>query len=334
MGKPLLYSERTMRHFKLVNDIKEVFDITTKEALFHEIDGLGFEEENVFNRIGSVWWLSHTEYRQGVISGKMIFTEENGKDPYSTYQEFVRFISYPPLTLLYNPFGPVRSPMCGDSEDEEAAYYRTVRVSKLEKSEKNEYGVIDSSIDFATYTPWYRIENYLINDTPPDDGSADTGWIWGDDASNPPLTFEPTGSQTATRARFRWEPVQSLSFKVDASGTSPAVLTIHGPLVNPTWTHVLIRGDNSTIFLGSGSFTNDITLEDGDLLVIDANPSKYSIEWIHANGTVTDLYPYRNFEETCFINLRAGMNRVSVRSSNGDICSHFDLEGYIYNATV
>ena len=323
-----------MRHFKLVNDIKEVFDITTKEVLFHEIDGLGFEEENTFNRIGSVWWLSHTEYRQGTINGKIIFTEEGGNEPYELYQKFARFISYPPLTLLYNPFGPVKSTMCGDTEDEEAAYYRTVRVSKFEKSEKNEFGVIDSSIDFTAYTPWYRIENYLINDTPPDDGSADTGWIWGDGASNPPLIFEPTSSQTATRARFRWEPAQSLSFKIDASGTSPAVLTIHGPLVNPTWTHVLVKGDNSTVLLGSGSFTQDITLEDGDLLIIDANPSKYSIEWVHANGTVTDLYPYRNFEETCFINLRAGMNRVSVRSSVGDICSHFELEGYIYNATV
>lgn len=322
-----------MRHFKLVNDLKQVFDLTTTENLFCEISGLGFEEENVFNRIGSVWWLSHTEYKQGTISGKMIFTEEGGTDPYQKYQAFARFISYPPLTLLYNPFGTVKSTMCGDTEDEENAYYMTVRVSKLEKTEKNEYGVIDSTIDFTSYTPWYRIESHGINNEPPDDGSAETGWIWGDGASNPPLTFEPTSSQTATRARFRWEPTRFLFFKVDAAGTSPAVLTIHGPLVNPVWTHSLVKSDGSVV-VGTGSFTQNVELLDGDQLVINGNPSKYSIELIHANGTVTDLYPYRNFEESCFISLKTGINRVSVMSSSGDICSSVELEGYIYNATV
>ena len=322
-----------MRHFKLVNELKQVYDLTTTKSLFYEISGLGFEEENVFNRIGSVWWLSHTEYKQGTIGGKMIFTEEGDTDPYQKYQEFARFISYPPLTLLYNPFGPVKSTLCGDSEDEENAYYMTVRVSKLEKTEKNEYGVIDSAIDFTSYTPWYRVEDYTKNDTPPDDGSADTGWIWGDGASNPPLMFEPTGSQTATRARFRWEPTRFIMCPVDAAGSSPAIITIHGPLVNPTWVHYLVKGESSVV-VGTGSFTRSVELLDGDQLIIDSTPSKYTITHLHANGTESDLYPYRNFGETCFINLKTGINRILVMSEDGTLATNVEVKGQIYDATV
>ena len=339
-----------MRHFKLVNDLKQVFDLTTTENLFYEISGLGFEEENVFNRIGSVWWLSHTEYKQGTISGKMIFTEEGGTDPYQKYQAFARFISYPPLTLLYNPFGPVKSTLCNDSEDEENAYYMTVRVGKLEKTEKNEYGVIDSAIDFTSYTPWYRIKDYTKNDVPPDDGSADTGWIWGGTGTEtvidsdtqesstvtvtyPPLTFEPTGSQTATRARFRWEPTRFITCPVDAAGSSPAIITIHGPLVNPTWVHYLVKGDSSVV-VGTGSFTRSVELLDGDQLIIDSTPSKYTITHLHANGTESDLYPYRNFGETCFINLKTGINRILVMSEDGTLATNVEVKGQIYDATV
>ena len=324
-----------MRHFKLVNNAGQIFDITTKEALFYEISGLGFEEDNAFSRIGSVWWLSNTQYKQVPVKGKMLFTEENGADPYETFQKFVQFISRPPITLLYNPFGPVKSVLCNDEEDEENAYYRTVRVSKLEKSELTELGVLDENIEFTPYTPWYRKQYEAIDATPPDDGSADTGWIWGDGGSNPPLTFEPASSQTATRARFRWEPPKFLTFSAMASDNSPAILTIHGPVINPRWIHTLVL-DNGlrTQVLSTGSFTKDIELSLGDKIIIDSTPAAYSITLYHANGTTSDLYPYRDFEETCFINLKPGVNRISVMSSDGDPCSNVEVEGFIYHATV
>lgn len=212
-----------MRHFKLENSAGQILDITTKEILFHEISGLGFEEENDFRQIGDVWWLNHTNYRQASISGKMIFTENamqiendgdllNLNDPYAKYKYFIDFISRPPLTMMYNPYGPV---------DDSNAFYRSVRVSKLEKSEKNEYGVIDESIEFSCYTPWYT---KLITEIVPEEESEEeiSGWIWGGpvgsdliyiDSTNPnnpieneiefpegygvadPLVFEPEGTE-------------------------------------------------------------------------------------------------------------------------------------------
>lgn len=171
-----------MRHFKLENSAGQILDITTEEILFHEISGLGFEEENDYRQIGDVWWLNHTNYRQATISGNIIFTEKPMtvtindietpiNDPYKKYRYFVDFISKAPLTMMYNPLGPI---------DEGEVYYRNVRVSKLDKSEKNEYGVIDEGIEFSCYTPWYT---KLIKEIRPDDSSGGqsivTGWIWG-----------------------------------------------------------------------------------------------------------------------------------------------------------
>ena len=149
----------------------------------------------------------------------------------------------------------------------------------------------------------------------------------------PPLIFEPTSSQTATRARFRWEPTRFITCPVDAAGSSPAIITIHGPLVNPTWVHYLVKGDSSVV-VGTGSFTRSVELLDGDQLVIDSTPSKYTITHLHANGTESDLYPYRNFGETCFINLKTGINRILVMSEDGTLATNVEVKGQIYDATV
>lgn len=351
-----------MRHFKLAKPASngyKILDITTTEMLFYEIDGLGFEENNTFNRIGSVWWLSHTEYKQVPVKGKIVFTAEGGTDPYTKFQEFMQFISTPPLTLLYNPFGPVKSAMCGDSEDEENAYYRTVRVGKLEKSELDEYGVLDCDIEFEPYTLWYRKKYFSTGSEKPDDGSDQTGWIWAGTETvtdsetgetttitHPPLVFEPDGvikdgvvvvpaySGESTRARFRWEPPKFLSCPVSESGNSPAILTIHGPIVNPVWTHVIEDGSR-TLLVGSGSFTKNLELLAGEKIVIDSTPTQQSITLIHANGTTSDLYPQRNFEETCFITLKPGVNRISVMSDDtGEPAANIEVEGYMYDAAV
>ena len=182
-----------MRHFKLENSAGQVLDITTEEILFHEISGLGFEEENDYRQIGDVWWLNHTNYRQATISGNIIFTEKPMTiliddvevpidDPYKKYRYFVDFISKAPLTMMYNPLGPIGS---GET------YFRTVRVSKLDKTEKNEYGVIDENIEFSCYTPWYTklIKEIIVDDGSDTQPETITGWIWGGPEGSDLLTY-------------------------------------------------------------------------------------------------------------------------------------------------
>lgn len=155
-----------MRYFELKNSADEVLDITTQEILFHEIDGLGFEETTDFRAVGPVWRLNSAEYNQMAVTGKMLFSEEGELTPYRKYAAFRNFIQKAPLTLIYHPHGFGTEP-----------YYKKVRSAKLAKSEINEYGVLDCDIEFMPYTPWYTVSSYE-NIVPEDTEIEHTGWIW------------------------------------------------------------------------------------------------------------------------------------------------------------
>lgn len=155
-----------MRYFELKNSADEVLDITTQEILFHEIDGLGFEETTDFRAVGPVWRLNSAEYNQMAVTGKMLFSEEGELTPYQKYVVFRDFILKTPLTLIYYPHGFGTEP-----------YYKKVRSVKLAKSEINEYGVLDCDIEFMPYTPWYATSTYE-NIVPEDTEIEHTGWIW------------------------------------------------------------------------------------------------------------------------------------------------------------
>lgn len=155
-----------MRYFELKNSADEVLDITTQEILFHEIDGLGFEETTDFRAVGPVWRLNSAEYNQMAVTGKMLFSEEGELTPYQKYVVFRDFILKAPLTLIYYPHGFGTEP-----------YYKKVRSAKLAKSEINEYGVLDCDIEFMPYTPWYTTSTYE-NIVPEDREDKHTGWFW------------------------------------------------------------------------------------------------------------------------------------------------------------
>lgn len=387
-----------MRHFMLVNNAGKPLDITTQEILFHDIGGLGFDEDNDFRHIGEVWWLNHTSYNQATISGSIMFTENGDTDPYVKYRNFIEFISKPPLTLLYNPLGPItKATILGDDEDDNTVYYRTVRVSKLGKSEKDEYGVIDENIDFIAYTPWYqkKIEKLIPKESSGEEEDI-TGWIWGgpvdedlyslaiddevDGQGNPvpqlitfpqdygesdPLVFEPEGATldipdyatevteenpnprstavvpafegNATPAKFREESLSDITLPpLNSAVKSPAKLTIYGPISRPEWTHSVRRGDTSVI-VGTGRFTEDVLLSQGEYIVIDNTGGQYQMYKHNSNGTDTDLYSIRDFSTSCFITLREGENQISVVSGGpggGEPAKHVEVEGHMYYATV
>lgn len=308
-----------MRHFKLVNSAGVELDITTTEILFHEISGLGFTEENDFRRVGDIWWLNHTNFTQLPIEGKMLFSEYGGTDPYEKYHEFVRFISKNPLTMLYYPYGTAGYD----------PYKRTVRVSTLEKTEKNELGVIDSSITFMPYTPWYSVERKEAESIP-DDGQ---GWIWGDGAENPPLIFEPAEGVTARKTKFRGESLPFIRIPCTSTINSPAKLYIYGPLSNPVWTHRVENGGSERI-VATGGFSEEVELLENEYLVVDATSGTYAITKYAADGTPSNLYSLRDFGKACFILLREGNNYISVTSGNGELPRSIAIEGYMYNATV
>ena len=315
-----------MRYFKLMNSTGAILDITTIEILFHEIGGLGFEEDNDFRQIGEVWWLNNSRYNQATVTGKVIFTENGGTDPYEKYYKFARFVQKAPLILMYYPYGV-------DGE----CFRRRVRVSKLDKTEKTEFGVIDSDIEFVCYTPWYNVVEleYNADEEAPFSG----GWIWGETGLVPRLTFEPADDHALSRpARFRYEAPQYLEIKTDTTQNCPVKLMIFGPATNPTWSHSY-KVNESFVQAGSGGFSTPssapVSIASDEILVIDNTDGRYAMEITSLNGTFKqNVYQLRNFDLECFITLREGENRISVSTSSGVVAKHLRMEGHIYHATV
>lgn len=308
-----------MRYFKLENSASptpEELDITTTEILFHDVSGLGFDEQTDFASVGSVWKLNSVSYSQKPVSGKITFTDYKGTTPYTKYTLFKTFIDKPPLTLVYYPEGLDGIP-----------YRKKVRVTKLEKDEINKYGVLEVGIDFTPYTPWYEIVQAKNGGEIVED---DTGWVWGDGGENPPLVFEPTEDMNAIPAKFRNEVRAPVDVYSKVGNDSPVKITIYGPVTNPTWTHYV-----NDVFIASGGIdsNSNLTLSADERLVIDNTEGEYSMTVYSTVAAPRNVYSLRDFDQQCFFTLRKGKNTVTV-SSESTNSIRLEVEGHIHYATV
>ena len=303
-----------MRYFKLENSAGEVMDITTQQIFFHDISGIGFEEENNFTPIGRVWKLNSSAYRQGVISGSMCFHSIDDKTPYTLYREFFAFINKTPLQILYYPNGL-----------NTMEFRKRVRVSRLEKSELTKEGILDSPIEFVSYTPWYKIVRDEID---PDQESVNDGWVW-DRGNKWRDSFDVDYS--THHYRFNSSVRRTVRFNSDINGEGPVKLSIHGPLIKPTWTHYV---GNKIVASGGLAEGATVTIDQNEVLTIDNTNGTYSMTVYNTEtGVERNIYQYRDFNKLCFFTLRQGLNEIVINTDNDDAIK-IEAEGHIYYATV
>ena len=88
----------TVRTFKLINSTGAEWDLMRKDAFLYEPDGLGFDKENEYMRIGSTYDMVQEIPSQKAVSFTMVFKN------YVVFREFSNFITYTPLKLAYKPY--------------------------------------------------------------------------------------------------------------------------------------------------------------------------------------------------------------------------------------
>lgn len=302
-----------MRHFRLENAERDEISITTEEVLFHDIEGLGFEENNEFRSVGPVWRLTKTANSQLPIGGKMCFTENGSTTPYEKYDSFRKFIAKAPLIIKYYPFGVTGK-----------EYRKRVRVSKLSKTELTTYGVLDCDISFIPYTPWYELRYFEIIPHPID---KNAGWIW--DVGN---RWDRSDSDlTSPRYKFGGEARNTISFDCESNTKGFIKLTVHGPAINPTWTHHV---DGKVVELGGFAAGNGVTLTENELLIIDNTEGQYSMIIENTQTSVKrNVYSLRDFDKECFFTIEGGSNMITVSSADETVLA-VKLEGHFHYATV
>lgn len=307
-----------MRYFKLEDSANQMFDITTEEFLFHEIAGLGFEEDNTFRKVGPLWRLESSAYRQKPITGKMCFTDRGTTTPYEKFVYFGNFIASDPLYLCYWPHG-----LNGK------VYRKRVRVSVLEKSEMNKYGVLDERIEFTPLTAWFEkvyVENHIDDDLDTASWIWDQGALWRDSFDGP---LPPGGDRV--RYRFGGESRSSVSLSCGENANGLTKLTIHGPVTNPSWRqHV----DGALVSIGGISPDKQLQLNEHEILIIDSTMGEYTMTVRNSTtGVRRNVYPLRDFDKECFIKLKSGVNTISVVSED-ETPLKIEMEGHLYYATV
>lgn len=181
-----------VRQFKLVNAVGAEWDLMRKDAYFNSPSGLGMAKTFTTARTGYEFLILQELLSQKSVSGEMVFRQ------YSTYEEFVSFITQTPLMLHYMPI---------------TKWYRIrCDVQSLSKTEKSGPNLI-CPITFLCFGTWH--EGVVVTQAEgPEVGQKKYTYSY-------PYTYAETSAGSAL--------IQNGDLE------SPCKLHIFGPVTNPSW---------------------------------------------------------------------------------------------------
>ena len=90
-----------MRQFTLKNAIGEVYRLNSSDNFFHDPEGLGFQRDTTFKKIGSRYELLKDGFSQNPVRGSIMFKSTNTVSAYKSYLKFSHFLQEIPLTIVY-----------------------------------------------------------------------------------------------------------------------------------------------------------------------------------------------------------------------------------------
>lgn len=282
-----------MRQFQLINETGAVFDLSPKQNPFlYTPKGLGFSISTSFgNSSDGFFGSTKRTGQQGSVSGTLVFT----KNPYSRFREFVSFVqSAKELKFGYKPLN--------------TWYYFTAIVSKCDKSELTEVGVLECAVEFKMVSPWAK-ENPMRKTITPIATSLTYPMVY-------PFTY---GGDIAG----------TLEFNISGDLDGAIELSIQGALQNPVISIDSFDGAYTNI----GSIELDCEISANETLQISTRPDNTYIRKVDDNGAVTDLTGFVNIEKNVFGRPSIGKNRLSI-TSDTIISTVADVRVYDYYRAV
>lgn len=191
------------------------------------------------------------------------------QNPYEEYTAFIRFIAVEPLTLEY---------VTNDT------YLVSVDLKEISKTEIED-GYLKCDLRLKRLSRWYRLVTFLNDDGEKNDGK----------------TYDYTYPYRYTE----FEP-ETITIDSDSGYDSPTRIVIHGPCINPHWTHYL---DGQIIEEGR----LNATIISGRRLEIDCINIPYSIMELSNDRAISNnMYEYSDFSTERFFHLKYGRNRITV----------------------
>ena len=258
-----------IRTFKVTNAAGEERTLLSRSGpLLLEPDGLGWEEETEFFRAGSVFVPLEERFKQKEITGTIIIRT------YPMYREFTKFLRKSPLVMSYQT-------------EKETVYKIRVKPTRIEKSEKNEFKVLECEVTFSALGRFYREIAGHIESTISEGKKYNYTY---------PYTYSKGAANT-------------LVLSSDSIEESPCRITIYGPVEDPVWRHYV-----NNILKETGAYSG--TIQEGRCLEIDTTKVPYSVTEKDLSGNViADRYQLCDFSTERFMFLLEGENRFSISQS-------------------
>ena len=190
-----------MRKFYLINALGQKISLQDKNnAMFFYPEGLGFERSFEYQNIREIFAEILNAPVQKRIPGTLVFV---GTDVYKKYRDFMLFIAFKPLRLIYET----------DTE-----FFINVNVSKTEKGELTVPGLLQCAVEFETLGRFYKTV------------SAISKIIQQQAGKTYPYEYSYT---------YQSEISQTVNIASDSPNSSPCKIVVIGPAVNPSWYHYL-----------------------------------------------------------------------------------------------
>lgn len=187
-----------MRHFALINNKGQRYDLNDLDFFLYDPGGLGFSRDSEYQKIGNAWKMLSDSFSQESRQGMIRFKEPHA---YQKYFDFMVFAQQIPLKYEYKP--------------ESQVFYMDCVIGTGDKTEIQGEG-LRCQIQLTPLSLFYN--SYFAESA---DGTLNTGKLYN---YSYPYTY-------ANSAQGK------ISIDSDSSEDSPCKVSIFGPLVNPLWYH-------------------------------------------------------------------------------------------------
>jgi hypothetical protein len=137
-----------IREFKLINSQNQTLDLNDLDLFAYSPEGLGVTFANSYIGSNANFIPNGVALSQGQFKVQMLFDTIEG-NPYQKFYNFVNFLNYQPLTLVYTT--------------DAGEFQRKCQINELTKTEINEWHALDESFTLEFITPWFEYIEHADN---------------------------------------------------------------------------------------------------------------------------------------------------------------------------
>lgn len=282
---------QAVRQFTLKNSLNEQISLNDLDFFGYEPEGLGISFENTYYGANANFLEDTTALNQSQFSINVLFGAET-LNPYQKYNDFIRFLNYQPLYLMYGVPGI-------------GTYERQCRLSEIPKTEINEYNVINETLTLDCVTPWYQWITMNRDDLQPQNGE---GKIYVNNTANINTGYYVypyiySSDRTEKKDYFNLNNDSMYMGTADSSPLEIIISSGNRTIENPEWRIVQnsIEVQNDKYF---------ITMPTNSTLIVSSEPQNQRAILRTSDGSETNVYQMQDMTKTNFVTAPLGQSTL------------------------